>query len=470
MAAQLPDPVMVRRGQGGASIDRPTLKGPQAIAAYSGTAATDRPRHNWLLYIFIFFLPLQNIQTGYLPTLPGGINFLNIGFVLALIGGFYCRGKITHWSGTHKWVWLYVIWGLITLWIGVMNSPAASAKRFSDFKDSQLAVLLLFVVEMSVTDWSTLKRVLLATILPLPYIFRVTWAQHRSVGGWHFAWDMKVNGTFSMLGANEFSSFCVTMALMLFALLLAAKLPKTWRALILGGIACMVAGILWTYSRTSYVTILLGALLIVVAWRGRWKMAIPLMFAIIVVPPLLPHSVTQRFDDTHISGQDVDKSTDMRYVYWGVAIKEWEAHPVAGIGNYTFAYVNPFKMDTHNVWLRTLAEKGLIGFIILAGLFLSLLRTGWRTLRDSPPGNSNIAYALGLGMIGIVPALAIGNFWGDRLTYAPMIGYFWVIVALMLKARELALAETAVSTVTTSKRTPVPAQPRFAQPLHRRRA
>lgn len=466
MAAQLPDQGIIPGGQRRASLDRPIPEGSNSVAN-STPVASSKLRQNWPLYLFVFLLPLQNIQTGYFPILPGGINFLNIGFIASLVGALYCRGKITRWSGVHKWVWMYVLWGAITLWIGVVVSPDASAKRFSDFKDSQLAVLLLFVVEMSVTDWSTLKRVLLATILPLPYIFRVTWAEHRSVSGWHFAWDMKVNGTFSMLGANEFSSFCVTMALMLFALLLAAKLSKIWRILVLGGIVCMVAGILWTYSRTSYVTILVGAALIVLVWRGRWKMAIPVVIAIAVVPPLLPYSVTQRFDDTHVSGRQVDTSTDMRYVYWGIALKEWKSHPIAGIGNYTFSYVNPFKMDTHNVWIRTLAEKGLIGLIILAGLFLSFMRAAWRTLRHSPPGSGNIAYALGLGMIGAVPALAIGNFWGDRLTYAPMIGYFWILLALMLKAHELSLADAKASTPPVAAAT---AKPRFALPRHGRRA
>src|SRR6185437_10244087 len=67
----------------------------------------------------------------------------------------------------------------------------------------------------------------------------------------------------------------------------------------------------------------------------------------------------------------------------------------------------------------------------------------WRTFRESPPGS--VGHALGLGMLGAWPALAIGNFWGDRFTYVQMIAYFWVFVALMLKARELALADRAAA-------------------------
>src|SRR5687767_12703315 len=50
--------------------------------------ASPRPRNNWALYLFLFLLPLQNIHTGYLPNLGGGLNFLNLGFGLSLIGAW----------------------------------------------------------------------------------------------------------------------------------------------------------------------------------------------------------------------------------------------------------------------------------------------------------------------------------------------------------------------------------------------
>ena len=47
-------------------------------------------------------------------------------------------------------------------------------------------------------------------------------------------------------------------------------------------------------------------------------------------------------------------------------------------------------------------------------------------MRDAPTGS--LAYALGLGMIGAWLALVLGNCFGDRFTYYPMIGYFWVFL------------------------------------------
>ncbi len=438
------------------------LRGLTAAAAPSASEPV-ATRHNWALYAFLFLLPLQNIQTGYLPKLPFGINFLNVGFLLALIGAWRMRGHISRWSGVHRWVWLYVLWSVITLLIGMWLHPDPGSSRVNDLKDSMLAVLLLFVVEMSVTDWFNLKRVILFMLLPLPYILRVTWSEHMSVSAWHYSDDMRLQGTFSMLGANEFAAFCVTMALMLFALMIAGGLSKVWRTLLAGGVICMVLGVLWAYSRAAYVSVLVGAAVILLLWRGRWKMVIPVALALAIVPPMMPHSVSERFDSTHVEGGQVDASTADRYEFWDVALGIWQKHPLFGTGNYTFSSVSPYGMDTHNLYMRTLAEEGLIGISILVGLFFSFLRAAWRTFRDSPPGS--VGYALGLGMLGAWPALVIGNFWGDRFTYAQMIGYFWVFVALMLKARELALAERAKVERPETK-APQPAIPirRYAMP------
>lgn len=436
-----------------------------AIAAATPSGVANAGHHNWLLYLFLFLLPLQNIQTGYMPKLPGGLNFLNIGFLLALIGAWRMRGNLAKWSSLRHWVWAYLAYCCISLLIGFSIVPAPDqSTRINAFKDSAIGVLLFFVVQMSVTDWAAIKRIILAMILPMPYILRVTWSEHASVAGYSYKDDLRINGTFSLLGANEFASFCVTMALVLFALLIAVKWSKIWRVLLLTGIGIMVLCVLWSYSRTSYWTILLGAATILLLWHGRMKLAIPVLAALIIGPALLPHSVTQRFDETHIDGAQVDASTELRYVYWGVAWKDFTHHPLTGIGLQTFSTANPYGKDTHNFFLRELAEKGAPGFLITVGLFLSMAWVSWRTFRDSPPGS--IAYALGLGMCGVWPALVVTNIWGDRFTYTQMIGYYWVLLALCMKARELVLAERAVPATTT---TAPPPRQRFALPAHARR-
>jgi len=420
-------------------------------------------RQNWFMYLFVLMLPLQSFEEAHLPAVPGGINFLNIGFALSLFGAWYVGGKLTRWSGVHRWVWLYLGWCVITLLIGLAQFPAPNdGLRFNALKDSMIGVLLLFVVEMSVTDWSTLKRVLIATILPLPYILRVTHGEHVSLGArWHYTDKLRISGTFTTIGSNEFAAFCVTSALVLFALLIATKLPRRWRALLIVGIGCTLLSVLWTYSRTAYVTVLIGGACMLLLWRGRKKLVLPLLLGLLIVPAFLPNAVVERFDSTHVDGPQADTSTEMRYVFWDVAWDHFKMHPLVGTGYRTFAIINPYKMDTHNFFLRELVEKGAIGFLITAGLFLAIARACWRCFRDSPHGN--LGYALGLGMCAAWVALVIANIWGDRFTYTQMIGYFWVYLALILKAREFAMKERAATADEGAQR------PQFVRPRWTRR-
>jgi putative inorganic carbon (HCO3(-)) transporter len=431
----------------------------------SAQAAADAPRspQNWLLYVFLVLLPLQNLQTGYMPKLATGLNFLNIGFCFALFGAWRCGGSITRSSTLHRWILAYVGYAFLSLYIGYENVLDAS-EHPSLLKDAMLAVMLVFVVQMSVTSWSALKRVILATLLPLPYMLRVTWDQHASVATWHYKDSLRISGTFSELGANEFAAFCVMMAILIFAMLLAARLSLRWRAFLAVAIACVLLGVIWTYSRTAYIALMLGLVCVVLFWRGRWKMAVPLFAAALLLPSLMPVSVIERFDSTTLEEGKRDESTENRFEFWSIAWDNFAEHPLFGSGYHTFHHpeINPRQTDTHNFFMRELTEKGLAGSLITFGMLLAILRACWLTMSRAPAGS--LAYALGLGMVGAWFALILENFFGDRFTYYPMIGYFWIYLGLTLKARELLEGEQSAPA------TPVPTKPRpqYAVPLSAR--
>jgi O-antigen ligase len=208
------------------------------------------------------------------------------------------------------------------------------------------------------------------------------------------------------------------------------------------------------------VALMLGAVAVVLLWRARWKMIVPLIVAALVLPAVMPKSVIERFDTTTIAEGQRDESTELRFEFWEIAWNNFAEHPLFGSGYHTFhhAEINPLGKDTHNFFMRELTEKGLFGFLITAGMFLAMLRASWRTLRSAPAGG--LAYALGLGMTCAWLALVIGNCFGDRFTYYPVIGYFWAYLGLMLKARELADAERAPAAAPP----PEPVVRRYAQP------
>jgi O-antigen ligase len=428
--AQLPE---YRTYAGNTRVIAPLRMEPSAPNA-DGTA---NARQNWLLYLFLFLLPLQNLQTGYMPNLGGGFNFLNIGFGLALLGAWRCGGSVARWSSVQTWVFAYVAYSFASLAVGYTNVHSDTEDHFGLLKDSVLAIMLMFLAQMSASDWRTMRRIILVTLLPLPYILRVTWNQHASVSSWHYSDSLRISGTFSLLGANEMAAFCVTMAVLMFALLLAARLSTAWRVTLALGIACVTIGVMWSYSRTAYIALLLGAVSVVLLWRGRWKMVLPLFAAALIAPTFIPASVIERFDSTTIEEGKRDESTQMRFEFWQIAWDNFTRHPFVGSGYHTFHHdeINPHKMDTHNFFMRELTEKGLIGIFITIAMLLSIVKACWRTMTAAPAGS--LAYALGLGMVGAWLALMLGNCFGDRFTYYPVIGYFWVYLGLTLKARQI---------------------------------
>ena len=415
----------------GTALPAPAAQAPRSAAA----AVPARTRLNWPLYLFLFLLPLQNIQTGYLPNYGYGLNFLNVMFVASLIGALVVGGKIAS-DAVNRWVWIYAAYSVISLFIG-FQYIGWYPDNYNVLKDHLIGVFVVFLVQMSVRNWRDVRNVVLATILPLPYIAKVTWIEHQSVSSWHYSDDLRISGTFSLLGANEFAAFCVTSAAMLVALLLATRCSRIWRLLLIGGIACMVMGILYSYSRTAYISSLLALVMILLVWRGRMRLIVPLCLVLMVLPGLLPTSVTERFDDTHVEAGKRDESTEMRIVYWGIAWKNFEAHPMTGTGFQTFHHrkINPYGKDTHNLFMRTLTEGGLIGGAVLLGLLLSVLFAAMREVRVAPPGSWH--YGIALGMMAAWIGLVCSNVFGDRFTYYPVIAYFWAYVALLIKARHL---------------------------------
>jgi O-antigen ligase len=151
----------------------------------------------------------------------------------------------------------------------------------------------------------------------------------------------------------------------------------------------------------------------------------------------------QRFDSTSVEADNRDESTELRFEFWQIAWDNFVAHPVIGTGFQSFRHpeINPYKMDTHNVYMRTLTEGGVVGAVILLGLLLSILRTARRELAASRSGSWR--YALALGLVGAWMGMVCGNLFGDRFTYYPVIAYFWTYVALVLKARHLPPEEPA---------------------------
>ncbi len=395
-----------------------------------------RARHNWPLLAFVALIPLQNLYLGYLPSGPGGLNFLNLMFVFSLLAAWAHGGGLVRGSGLNGWTAAYIGMSVIALLVADSRLQDSSG-HMNILKDQLLAVGFIYLAQMSASSVAELRALLLASLLPWPYLLMIVANQHGAVDSWHYSHDLRISGTFIELGANEFAAFCTTAMLVAFGLLLGSRAASRWRLLFGAAALFAGAGVVLTYSRTAYVAALLGIALIVLLRRGGMRLLLPAALALALLPVLLPNSVMERFDSIAVESGTRDESTELRFAFWEVAREQVSRNPMLGTGFHSFqhAEVNPLRTDTHNFFLRELAEKGFVGAAVLLGLLLCMARMLWFALRTSAPGS--FANGLALGLAGAFVALLTANGFGDRFTHYPMIAHFWLYLGLLLRALSL---------------------------------
>ena len=134
---------------------------------------------------------------------------------------------------------------------------------------------------------------------------------------------------------------------------------------------------------------------------------------IVAVVAGLPGELSDKWD--HFKGQDagtspttqtrsaqiLDFSSSGRYQYWQAAVDAEKTDPLRGIGPGTFEYwysqhgtYPGFVRDAHSLYIETLGELGIVGFLLIGGFSLVILAIGaGRALRGPPDARLGIAAA-----------------------------------------------------------------------------
>jgi hypothetical protein len=104
---------------------------------------------------------------------------------------------------------------------------------------------------------------------------------------------------------------------------------------------------------------------------------------------------------------------EQRYKLWGSALDEFDSEPLHGTGAGTFELWwaregndDSIVRDTHSLYLQTLGELGMVGFILLGGFVVLVLGAGTRViLAASKRGRPQLAAALGAVVAFFVSAV-----------------------------------------------------------------
>lgn len=250
--------------------------------------------------------------------------------------------------------------------------------------------------------------------------------------GVSFNYESRAEGPFWIvgLGANHLGAFMAHYGAALGGLFLIDK-HKRRKWLYLAAIIFGLHPLFFAFSRGAY----LGAFAAIFFYGliARRNLLVGLAVFLIFWNVLLPDSVVDRISMTQTSSGQLEGSAAHRLDLWDHAISLFQENPIFGVGfgGFGFTVEKGELTDTHNFYLKTLSEQGMIGITFLLLLLLKALHSGWHLYQT---GNSDFHRGLGLGLIGCIIAVIVTNMFGDRWSYFVLGGYFWIFWGLVDRA------------------------------------
>lgn len=203
---------------------------------------------------------------------------------------------------------------------------------------------------------------------------------------------------------------------------------------------CMMASLLFTFSRGAWIGFM-AALLVYVFIKDK-RFFIPIILGAILVIAFVP-SVANRI--TYMLSPEYIESSlkGGRLVRWLTGLEMLEANPFVGVGlghfggavamNHNLSYVvgvdvvKTFYMD--NYFLKTAVESGLLGLSAFVVLMYQIFINGIRTIRIT----ANKAFKeLEIGILAGLVGVICHNFVENIFEVPMMVSCFWLLVAVMM--------------------------------------
>jgi O-antigen ligase len=413
----------------------------------------EKYKPNYPLLLLLLTIPLQNLYLGKLPTLGMGINYLNVVFVLSFLTWRTRKDlAIPTESSLKKPLIIFIFVYIISLFVGIINLGELGENDVQALKDILIPLVLYFIVLNSVRDYRGIIWVLVATIVPLPYMFRVFYSQLTSVLHWHYS-DVyrNVSGTFMELGSNEIAAFYAGYTPMLIALVIFIKNTK-FRIFVSLFIILNLYSLMYSFSRGSWLSFLIAISVMTFVANKKTFITILLIFILSsgAIFSMMPVSVQERFSTIFVESEDQrDESAESRFVLWDIAMGEFIKSPIIGIGFHVFHRVNPYGgKDTHNYFVKILTEQGIVGLSVLLLILYRGAKISFKLYRIA---TEPLFKAIGIGMMGVISAFLVGNMFGDRMSHYPLIAYFWAYLALAQRALIISQDNTNPKTTVVQK-------------------
>lgn len=378
------------------------------------------------LMMLIGLIPQPNIWYK-LHDYPFGKDFIDILF-FSVVLGIFVQKKSEFWSHNSKLILVFMVTSYLALWNASVRFSlplpvSTSNLLFMDWKNYAQMICLYFLA-MSVLDDKEKQR--LALLLMAAVILFISIRSYRNFsGGGAFDYDKRVGGPFEAvgLGPNHLGAFIADYSMAILGLWFFEKHFKT-RVFLLGTVLMSLHPLFFSYSRGAYLGVL-GAITFLGALREKRLLIVVLVLAL-TWQTVLPVSVVDRVMMTKSESGELDNSAAHRVNLWNHAMDLFYRNPVFGVGFGAFGYTVPEGelTDTHNFYMKTLSEQGLVGAIFLFLILVRALYSGWVLFRT---GQTDFQRGLGFGFLGTMISIVITNIFGDRWSYFVLGSYMWLL-------------------------------------------
>ena len=243
---------------------------------------------------------------------------------------------------------------------------------------------------------------------------------------WNFIKPYKHRGSGTYISPNHLGGFLEMLLPLGLTYSLVARVKPVTRILIGYASLVILAGIVVTMSRGSWLStaLALSMVFVVLIFDRRYRLPSLVLLGVMLVGAavFMPRGTVFQHRAKQLVNRDGEARDGLRYAMWEPAFRMWQDHPWWGVGPAHFdARFGGYRPDqvqirpdrAHNDYLNTLADWGIVGTILVASAWVLLgigtVRT-WRSVRRSTTdlgqnrGSNKMAFVLGAsaGLLAIL--------------------------------------------------------------------
>ena len=413
----------------------------------------------WGFYYICPFVPYRTLRDHF-QAYPLGENMITILLVSVIVGALI-RGKRLPKSNLYL-IWLVLgIFTYLSMWIGTAMGTEPAPLWITDitfltWKDYMVIPLVFVAAGLVLEDRKSIRNAVVITAGTLLIIDRSYLMESMSHTWANFDENKRGFGPLSY-GPNQTAAFLAEFAIFFWGF--GQFVKKKYKLLCYALVALTIVNVGYTFSRGGYLALLVGVL--VLGLLKDRKLLVVLGVFLITWQAVVPKPVVERVTMTKTADGQLEASAEERVQLWNDAEESFERNPILGTGFASFQvgqHVGDLR-DTHNWYMKVLAETGIVGMIIVLVLLYQMLAIGLRLYRRA---TDPLYRGLGLGLFACVCTCLVANLFGDRWMYVEIIGLVWMLVAACARALELSTSEAVAPVAMTQTESEVVKNPYMA--------